>query len=104
LIELGETGISAANEACRDPDILVVTVCDLELAKLPPSGRLAIDGDIFLDDVVLYPAKVEAETDAEGFCVGLLEGPYPVEAADCFRLGDVCEQGGQLERGELVRR
>lgn len=77
---------------------------DLELAELPTSGRLAIDGDAFVHNIVLYPAKVETEANAEGFCVRFLEGPYPVEAADCFRLWNVCEQGGQFERGELERR
>lgn len=74
---------------------------DLELAKLPTSGRLAIDGDVFLDDVVLYSAKVETEADPEGFCVRFLEGPHPVKAADGLWLWHVCEQGGQFERGEL---
>jgi hypothetical protein len=101
LVELGETGIPAADKACSHPDVLVGVVCDLELAKLPASGRLAVDRDIFLYDVVLYSAKVEAETDAEGLCVGFLEGPHPVEAADRLRFWDVSEQGGQLEGGEL---
>lgn len=101
FVELGETGIPAANKACSDPDVLVAAVCDLELAKLPTSGRLAVDGDIFLYDVVLYSAKVETETGAEGLCVGFLEGPHPVEAADCLWFWDVSEQGVQLEGGEL---
>ena len=101
FVELGETGVPAANKACSHPDVLVAAVRDLELAKLPTPGRLAVDRDDFLHDVVLYPTKVETETDAEGLCVGFLESPYPVEAADCLLFWNVSEQCGQLEGGEL---